>query len=284
MVSANTLPSVNIPSTLTPATDIKLVVVDMDGTLLDGDGLIPPDLGDVVGRLQERGIAFSPASGRQYYTLHDEFSAIDSGGMVYIAENGTLVMQDGKELASTMLDVDLVHEIVRTVREVGQQTRVGIVVCGKDTAYVESDEQQFREQVDHYYAKVTKVDDLLSIDEPALKIAMYAYVSSERDVAPHLQDLKSRAQVVISSPNWVDVMPRDANKGRALAQVQELLGITPAQTMVFGDYLNDLEMLDQAQWSFAMANSHHEVFDHARYVAPANTRYGVMQVLARLLG
>jgi hydroxymethylpyrimidine pyrophosphatase-like HAD family hydrolase len=53
--------------------------------------------------------------------------------------------------------------------------------------------------------------------------------------------------------------------------------------VVFGDYLNDLEMLDAADWSFAMTNAHPDVLRRARYVAPSNTELGVLRTIARLL-
>jgi hydroxymethylpyrimidine pyrophosphatase-like HAD family hydrolase len=79
-------------------------------------------------------------------------------------------------------------------------------------------------------------------------------------------------------------MNRTANKGTALRGLQQALGITPAQTMVFGDYLNDLEMLDAAEWSFAMANAHPQVVRRARHLAPSNNDNGVLRTISRVLG
>ena len=56
-------------------------------------------------------------------------------------------------------------------------------------------------------------------------------------------------------------------------------GITAAQTMAFGDYLNDLEMLRAVEHSYAMANAHPAVLRAARHVAPANTEDGVLATL-----
>jgi hydroxymethylpyrimidine pyrophosphatase-like HAD family hydrolase len=89
---------------------------------------------------------------------------------------------------------------------------------------------------------------------------------------------------VVSGEHWVDVMNSTANKGAALRGLQRALGITPAQTMVFGDYLNDLEMLDAADWSFAMANAHPEVVRRARHLAPSNNDNGVLRTISRVLG
>jgi hydroxymethylpyrimidine pyrophosphatase-like HAD family hydrolase len=66
--------------------------------------------------------------------------------------------------------------------------------------------------------------------------------------------------------------------------LQKALGVTPAQTAAFGDYLNDLEMLQAADLSYAVANAHPDVARVARYTAPSNLEEGVITVLHRLLG
>ena len=54
--------------------------------------------------------------------------------------------------------------------------------------------------------------------------------------------------------------------------------------MVFGDYLNDLEMMDEAAYSFAMANAHPLLKAHAKFLAPGNTENGVVRTIRSVLG
>lgn len=89
---------------------------------------------------------------------------------------------------------------------------------------------------------------------------------------------------MVSGPEWVDMIAPGSNKGTAIRALQQRLGITRAQTAVFGDYLNDLPMMAEADWSFAMANAMPEITAAANHRAPANTEAGVVSVLARLLG
>jgi hydroxymethylpyrimidine pyrophosphatase-like HAD family hydrolase len=88
----------------------------------------------------------------------------------------------------------------------------------------------------------------------------------------------------VSGEHWVDVMSPTADKGHALRAVQDARGITPEQTMAFGDYFNDVGMLDAAAYSFAMDNAHPDVRAHARFVAPANTENGVVRTITSVLG
>ncbi|MEV8549973.1 Cof-type HAD-IIB family hydrolase [Streptomyces glaucescens] len=266
------------------AADIRLVVTDMDGTLLDDDKRPPAGLWDVLERLRERGVLFTPASGRQYATLAREFARA-AQGMVFIAENGTYVVRDGAEISSDPLDRAVVAEVVAAVRRLSADgTDVGAVVCGKKSAYVERTDPAFLAEVRRYYVENRIVGDVTAVDDDILKVALYDFGSAERTTAPALAEFAGTHQVVVSGEHWVDVMNRTADKGAAVRRLQRELGITPAQTMVFGDYLNDLQMMDTAEWSFAMANAHPEVVRRARHLAPSNNDDGVLRTIRRVLG
>lgn len=263
--------------------DIRLVVTDMDGTLLDDDKRASEALRDVLARLRERGVLFSPASGRQYATLAREF-ADEADGMVFIAENGTYVVRDGVELSSDPLAPEVVARVMAVVRRlVADGVDVGAVVCGKRSAYVERTDEPFLAEVRRYYVENRIVEDTTAVDDEVLKVALFDFGPAEKTTTPALAPLADTHQVVVSGEHWVDVMNRTANKGAALRRLQRELGITPAQTLVFGDYLNDLEMLDAAEWSFAMANAHPEVVRRARHIAPSDNDNGVLRTVARLL-
>lgn len=264
--------------------DIRLVVTDMDGTLLDDDKRIPEGLWPMLAELRRRGVLFSPASGRQYATLARQFAEV-ADGMVFIAENGTYVVRDGVELSSDPLDGQVVASLARTVRRlVADGVDVGAVVCGKRSAYVERADEAFLAEVRRYYVEHRIVEDVTAVDDEVIKVALFDFGPAERTTAPALAAFGGTHQVVVSGEHWVDVMNRTANKGTALRALQRELGITPAQTMVFGDYLNDLEMLDAADWSFAMAGAHPEVVRRARHLAPSNNDNGVLRTIARVLG
>ncbi|MCK1820528.1 Cof-type HAD-IIB family hydrolase [Streptomyces sp. XM83C] len=263
--------------------DIRLVVTDMDGTLLDDAKNAPPALAEALRLLRERGVLFCPASGRQYATLAREFEGV-ADGMVFIAENGTYVVRDGVELSSDTLRPGVAAAIARAAREAAAGgADVGAVVCGKSAAYVERADEPFLAEVRKYYLSHRIVDDVTAVDDDIIKVALFTFGSAEHTVAPALAPFAGTHQVVVSGEHWVDVMNRTANKGAAVRRLQRELGVTPAQTMVFGDYLNDLEMLDAADWSFAMANAHPEVIRRARHRAPSNNDNGVLRTLARVL-
>jgi hydroxymethylpyrimidine pyrophosphatase-like HAD family hydrolase len=130
---------------------------------------------------------------------------------------------------------------------------------------------------------LARLEDVLGYDDEILKIAIYDFAKAETSTSPQLDEFRETHQVVVSGEHWIDIMAPDVNKGVAVRALQDKLGISPEQTVVFGDYLNDLEMLDAAHHSYAVANAHPEVLERARFQAPSNTELGVITVLQQLL-
>lgn len=268
-----------------PPPDIRLIAADMDGTLLDDDKELHDHFWPLVDALFTQGVLFCPASGRQYHNLYRCFGDI-ADELVYIAENGAYVVKGREEISSDTLDDDLVRRLVLALREHGLTgADLGVVVCGKEAAYVERFDAPFREEVEGYYASLQVVEDLLDRpDDGILKVAIYDFVSAEHGTAPALAGFSDEVQVVVSGAHWVDVQNHGTNKGAGIRHIQEALGISPAQTMVFGDFLNDLEMMDAAEYSFAMHNAHPLLQERARFLAPPNYENGVIRTISAVMG
>ena len=265
-----------------PSPDLRLIAVDMDGTLLDGHGRIPEALWPLLDRLHARGIRFAPASGRQLATLQGAF-AEHLDHMVFIAENGAYVVAGDTEISSDAMDASFTASLVTRLRALAAEGRdLGVVVCGKRSAYIERADAPFLAEARKYYARLQVVDDLLEVDDQILKVAIFDFAEAAT-LAPALDDLRATHQVVVSGHHWIDVMNLGVNKGVALRRLQAATGITHEQTAVFGDYLNDLEMMDAAALSFAMANAHPDIAARARFGAPSNLEHGVITTIEKLL-
>ena len=299
---------VSYPSSYAGA-QIRLVAVDMDGTLLDDEKNFPPGLDELLDHLEQRGVVFVPASGRQVWTLIDMFP--ERPGLTFIGENGAIVMRDGREISSAPLDLATVRESVSLIRQYAlprpgakaaredagegslrENFDGGLVVCGKNCAYVERTDEAFLAAVAPYYTRTQCVDDLMRvideieqgrIDEAIIKLAVYSAGDVTALADQTLGRFARSHQFAISAANWADLQDRGVDKGRALRALQEYLGVTPGQTAVFGDAGNDLSMIAQAEFSFAMENASADVRAAARFLAPSNNEAGVVQVLRALL-
>ncbi|NEG69509.1 Cof-type HAD-IIB family hydrolase [Bifidobacterium choloepi] len=274
--------------TLDEKPDVRLVVADMDGTLLDGDSRIPQGFWPMLQRLQERGVQFVPASGRQFHTLENMFGEY-SEHMSFIAENGNVVSYDGDIVAVHGIGLDVTREVIDRVDAAVKSGKydIGLVICGLSTAYIQRTDQPFVDECAKYYAKLMEVEDLhdvLDIDtETILKLAVFDFGDAESMAANLLADLRPQYSVVVSGAHWVDIMNPTTDKSQGVTALQKAMGVGPEQTAVFGDYLNDSGMLGCAKWSFAMANAHPDVKAVANYIAPANTDEGVITVVDELV-
>ena len=264
--------------------DIRLIACDMDGTLLDDDDAIHDEFWPLIETLYARGVIFCPASGRQYSSLLNRFEPI-ADDLIFIAENGTYVVQKGVELSSDPLALGDARTMIRVARELKlREPGVNMVLCGKRSAYIESTDQAFNNEIAKYYLQLEIVDDLSTVEDDILKVAIFAFQSSERVTYPAFERFSGSHQVVVSGQHWLDVMVKNANKGSGIRHIQDTLGIARDQTMVFGDFLNDMEMMDEATYSFAMANAHPALKERARYLSPGNTDNGVVRTIKAVLG
>ena len=273
--------------------DLRLAAVDMDGTLLDDDKNFPPGMDELLDQMDERGVTFAPASGRQVWTLIDMFPG--RPGMTVIGENGGIVMRDGVEVSSHPVDTPTVSEVIRLVRDATSGPDGidgGLVMCGKQFAYVERTDEGFVEGVMPYYHRTKRVEDQNAIidaieagqiDDAIVKLAVYVIGPVEPLAQATLANFADTHQYAISGANWADLQIRGVDKGSAVRDLQRFLGVERAQTAVFGDAGNDLSMMGVADLSFAMANASQDVIEAARFVAPSNTEAGVAQVLRSLL-
>lgn len=255
---------------------IKFIAADMDGTLLNEKQQLPDGFFDIYQRLKEQNIIFAAASGRQYFSLVDTFAPIKDE-MMFIAENGTLVMHQGKELYSCPLESGISNQVIEQTRKIDG---AHIVLCGKNSAYVETTDQQALAEIGKYYHRCQSVNDLTQVDDEFIKIAICHFGGTQEHVYPSLNEhFGANNQVVVSAAIWIDIMNIKASKGAAIEHLQKTLGFSFDQTMSFGDYHNDVEMLQASYHAYAVENAHDAVKAHARFIAPANHKAGVLSVI-----
>lgn len=262
--------------------DARLVVTDVDGTLLDAEGRLPEMFWDILAEFRRRSITFAVASGRQYPSLELLFDR-DPAGIVFIADNGGYVVRDGVELGATPLDRHSAAQVVGAVRALAPPRDLGVIWSGRTTAHTERRDAYFLEQARVYYPTLTAVNDVLHNTEAPIKVSLLELDGVTEPTLAAVTAATPQALVTQTSPVWIDVTAPTVNKGAALAKLQATLGVSPDQTVAFGDYLNDLEMMDAATFSFAMANAHPEVLGRARAVAPSNAEHGALRTMTALL-
>lgn len=262
--------------------DIKIIISDMDGTLLNSNHEINNEFWDIYKKLKEKKILFCAASGRQYFNLLELFSEIRDD-IIFVAENGTYVVYQNKELYSNCLDSFHVKYCLEKLNKI---KNIGIILCGKDKAYIENSSSVFIEQVEKYYKKyeiVNSLKDIVEKNTPLIKIAVYDFENSEKNCYPYFSDDIDKFKVVVSGKNWLDIMNITSDKGDAINRILEKINIKKEEAVAFGDYLNDLELLQNVEHSFAMSNAHPEIKKIAKYICKSNNENGVVEAIKNII-
>lgn len=261
---------------------IKLFLTDVDGTLIpDGVSKINPRYFEVIKELKEKGILFGVASGRQYASIQKMFEPVKDD-ILYIGENGAFVVYQGRELFHEPMTKADSEEIVKDTRKMpGCQ-------CLYDTRYMsyfeKGGEEVYHLMKDEYGYDCCLVDDLLELSEPCIKYSVYCAEKIETVTSEEFNPKWSKSrQVACGGTRFMDLTNKDVTKGHALKKIQNILGIKKEETLAFGDNMNDLEMLSEAGYSFAIGNAREEVKLAADYVAVSNRKEGVLKVMEELL-
>lgn len=254
---------------------IKFIATDMDGTLLNSNNEIHADFYPMFQSLKEKDIIFAAASGRQYYNLLERFKDIKDD-MMFIAENGTFLVYKGKELIVNSLEKNIAKELIEIGRTIPNSY---VILCGKNSAYIESHDERLIKQTAKYYERYKIVENLTSIDDDILKVTICDFNGSENNSNSYFDEYRDKVQITVSGEIWLDIVAKGINKGVAINEIQNLLNIDYKETMVFGDYLNDLEMMSSAYHSYAMANAHDTLKKAARFIAKSNDENGVIQAI-----
>lgn len=255
---------------------IKLIVSDIDGTLVeDGGNSLNPELFSVILKLKEQGIHFAAASGRHVTSIEYLFEPIRDK-IFYLGDNGSYVGCYGRNLFINELDRTLVANLIRDMKALG----LDILVDCADCVYVDSKNQEYIDWLSNgYHFNMKQVEDVRLVTEPVVKLAACRMTGVQELARPLIETYGKQLKVTLSGSQWVDVMCPDVNKGNAVRLLQESLFIRPEETLAFGDQMNDIEMMRQAYYSFAVANARPETIEAARFLADENIRDGALKIM-----
>ena len=259
---------------------VKLVVTDMDGTLLNSNSEVSDEFFKLYDQLKKINVKFIAASGRQYFSIVDMFESIKNE-ITIVAENGAFAMHGDKELFTLELPSEYISKSINILRNINN---VYTVLCGKRCAYIETKDEEFVSMFKNYYSEYKIVDDLTKVkDDTFFKIAAFHFECSETNIYPSVKHLEKELQVIVSGEHWLDISHSNANKGYALNLLQNDLNISKEETMVFGDYNNDLKMIALSDFSYAMENAHPDVKRAAKFQTKSNDDQGVESILEQLI-
>lgn len=267
---------------------IKLIVMDLDGTLLGEDhATVPARNVTALRSAADRGVKLAVASGRTWSLLVGaqrqlgrlDYAIMSNGAAVRDVAAGKSVYEDAMPNEQALVITQVLH----------REGLIFEIYCGGQNYVRASDREAVLAR--GLSPAFTAFFDAQTVYCPTIKEALAGrgaekfdlfYVPDENrtDLTAEMESLGPVAVTQALRFNMEFNAP-GVNKGKALEGLCKQLGLAPEEVMAFGDADNDLEMLRWAGWSFAMENAAAEVKAAARYVTGSNVDAGVGQAVEK---
>lgn len=262
------------------ASKIKLIASDMDGTLLDENGQVPPETFDLILALRERGVRFVASSGRRYDRLCDFFSPVKDR-MDFVASNGAQVFADGVQIDREVYSHLAIRRLAKTV---AMFPNMHLALFDRTKSYLLDDEDKFVREVDKDLPNVERIHELPSPQVSIIKASIFCDDGNVMDNAYVLQrELGGLFTFAPSGSSYIDAMQPGISKASGIAQVMEYHGIDASEVMAFGDAMNDYEIIRFVGTGCAMANGRPALRAVADRVIGSNVEHAVQSEMRRVL-
>jgi len=272
------------------AKDIKLIALDLDGTLLTTDKRLSARNLDALRRASESGIDIVPATGRIFRGLPQ--AVLDWPFLKYaILSNGAAVYDVAHDSLLCRAEIPLNQALAIMAWLDGQPVIYDCYMDGQ--GYM--NEAMWR-QIDRYAWSPIVVDYMKSIRTPVPELKSFIQDQSRdiQKIQAFCRDDETQRRLLAgmpfpdialssSVPRNVEINHADATKGHALLGLAAHLGLEREQVMAFGDGLNDITMIRAAGVGVAMANAVEEVRQAADIITATNDEDGVAAVIEGLL-
>ncbi|UJF32141.1 HAD family hydrolase [Paenibacillus hexagrammi] len=238
---------------------IKMIVSDLDGTLLDHSKKVSRREIDALKRIQAAGIELCLASGRMHVEMQQVMQEIDFEAHS-VSQNGAFVhVKDGTRLFTHFFSPELAYEVYQVVKEFDMVK----LICTGDANYtVTMDSATAEIQARMFQPFIVKEDvgAALQSDMRSCKFSFFGKVEVLMQVKEALQQkFGEQLDIYMADHDCLDVMPQNVSKGSSLLVLLEHLGLRPEEVACVGDSFNDVSMFGITPNSYAMKTAHRDV-------------------------
>ncbi len=263
---------------------IKLVTLDLDGTILGSPPVISPAVMQAIRQVQARGIQVTVVTGRMYraaVAFHQELKS----DLPLISYQGALIKdpQNDKVYWHKPVSLDLAQSVIEVFRHYDLPFHVYL----NDTLYVEEpvslQTEIYRERTGIEPVVVNDINMILTA-APTKLLGFWG--DNHDEIWADLQERYDPQELYLtrSTTNFVEAVNPQSTKGHAVQYLAEtVLGLAPANVLAIGDYYNDLEMLAYAGIGVAMGSAPPAVQAVANWVAPTVEEDGVAAALHKFI-
>ncbi|SET13890.1 hypothetical protein SAMN05421676_10317 [Salinibacillus kushneri] len=246
---------------------IKMIVSDLDGTLLTEHREILSKDKESILNAKKNGIDISIASGRMDVEINEVFNIMGVKGH-RISQNGAFVYsKDGQRIYGNPFSTENVINIYGFLTT---HVKERVTLYSENTGFV-SNSSQLRSEDEHRLFFPIKVEpDLLKMVENGLEVSKISVYSQNTDSLKEIQKqveeaFSNVADSFISDPSCLDIMPKNINKGKGIEAIMNALNIAPEEMICIGDSFNDISMFNLTPHSYVMSQSEDTVKQYAAH-------------------
>lgn len=267
---------------------IGFIGTDLDGTLLDDQQSISVENVRAIRLAVSKGIKFGMCTGRTLHSVDTFFNDVLQIHGFKILLNGAVVLDpDNNKIVDRPMDSSVVDDLLSQADGYGFK----VVINGLDSTYL-TDPKLSR---DTYYEGVSKknvlfssVDDLRRInqqaDEPIYKVSFSSTADKAFELQQKIESYTSMPVTISRSGElFYEINSLDCSKFSALQDVSEAIATPISDFLCFGDYGNDLAMIQGVGYGVAMQNAIPEIKKVADIITDTNINNGVAKVINQLL-
>jgi hypothetical protein len=269
--------------------NIKLIVTDIDGTLVNDNGELGFESKKLVKELMKLNVMVSLATGR----LHSAVTDISKE----LSLNGYIISLDGALIKNSVDDKTIYESYLRTSRvkkaiALSEENLINIVLCHASSIYYTENNSVIPTLLSKYGASYTKVDSYSDYISGTLEIVCS---SDMKDSIKKMEEKFSfpytfgcNTSYFRSKKNenifYLEIRKAGSSKGKAVIRILKHLSIRPKQTAVIGDWYNDITMFETKAVKVAMANAIPELLNAADIVtAKSNKEDGIAEFFEMVL-
>ena len=249
---------------------IKLVVTDIDGTLMPINGSLPQQIKDTVNKMKSAGVKVVLATGRMYKAAEPVKHELGLDTPI-ICYQGSMIRDENEICFEQNVPKSTAAEIIKHIRSYNAHTNLYL----RDRLIVENDDKYIKEYAGDRDLKYEVVSDLLDVVDDATKLlAIHENADLVTKIRDDMKKIYPDLNIVKSTDYYCEFVNKNADKGIAIKFLAEKWGIQTDEILAIGDQDNDIQMLEAAGVGIAMGNGSPNIKKIADHICPTVLEYG----------
>jgi hydroxymethylpyrimidine pyrophosphatase-like HAD family hydrolase len=283
---------------------IKLLALDLDGTLLNSQGKVPDENREAIRAAEAAGVVVTIATGRRFRDARPVGLELELNGPM-ITHNGALLKfaETLETVEFSLIDHETVLEVLRVGKGFGGDAMVSTDPHGKGTLLYDTVSMQnaplrkylywartlHGDRAENSVVHVERLADVVGGSD-VIHISFSGGCEAMREMLDVLGDELGETVTILPTTyphldfTLIDILPPDASKGVGLEKLAASYGLTAENVMAMGDNYNDVEMLDFAGTPVVMGNADPGLLERAEfYTTVSNDEHGVAAAIERFI-